>query len=901
MKQLFSIILAVIIIISALPTVYAAETNTVILYTNDVHCAIEDYAVLAAYKAQLEAEGDTVILVDAGDAIQGEVIGTLTDGEAVVDIMNTVGYDYAVPGNHEYDYGIETLFDIADDKAQYVYISSNFYYLPGVRSVFEPYAIEDIGDYQIAFVGITTPETISKANPEYFKDENKNIIYGFPTWDMQDGVLYENVQESVDAAVKEGADIVVAIGHLGIQETTDGWKSTDVIANTDGIDYFIDAHSHETIEKAEYKNKSDEAVALSSTGTKFANFGQLTIEADGTAEFELINPDDVDVETLSADAKAAYNTVKAKIDSYNDEIEYLYEVIGTSEAELIAYDDDNSWAVRKRETNAGDFVADAYRAVTGADIALCNGGGIRNEIAVGDVTRKMLMDMNPWGNSMCVLEISGQQLIDVLEHGARTCPESLGGFFQVSGVTFEIHTYRDTPVITDVNGNFESIDETMERRVENVLVDGEPVELDAKYTVAGTQYVLTSGGDGLTMLEDARVVQQDGLLCDSEMLIKYLDMLGDNIPADKYGNADGDSRIDIVETAPDSIEYDYEIKYGESPLVTVEPGEEGINVKFVPEKTSKYIFRTESVGVDTGAYLFGSDGEEICVDYQDDTTESNDFRLEYEFEAGEIYCLQVFTYSENTETFYLVVECGHNFEDGTCGGCGEACDHTEISFLGYCLCGEIFLGKDINDGDETELELESSDDIAWFRFTPEVSGTYSFKSVSQDCDPDCFMYDASGEWIADSYDENGRDFDLIYYFEAGETYYFDVHNCCGEGSFNVVISRLTHIADDGSTHDVEFAEGEYSNCTEHGYSDGLYCSICDKYVSGHEKLPLDEYYHIDDDGDENCDLCGKEDIYNCGCICHIDNGFLKFIWTIANFIHSLLGISPVCDCGDSHY
>ncbi len=547
-KKFLSIILAIIMILSSTAVAIAAssEGDIIVLYTNDVHCAIDDYAVLAGYKAELIANGNTVITVDAGDAIQGEVIGTLTEGEAIVDIMNAVGYDYAVPGNHEYDYGMATFLELAENKAEYKYISSNFHSLKTLIPVFEPYAIKDVNGVQIAFVGITTPESVSKSNPDYFKDESGNIIYGFPTFDMKDGVLYENVQESVDSAIAEGADIVVAVGHMGILETTDGWKSTDVIANTNGIDYFIDAHSHETIESAEYKNKDNEDVFLSSTGTKFTNFGQLTISADGSAEFELINPDDIDVETMSADAKNAYYTVKDKIDGYNDEISYLYEVIGTSYAKLVAYDEDYTWAVRKRETNAGDFVTDAYRAVTDADIALCNGGGIRTEIAVGDVTRKMLMDMNPFNNDMCVLEITGQQLIDVLEHGARACPESLGGFFQVSGVTFEIHTDRESPVITDIYGNFISVDETMERRVANVLVGGEPVDLEKKYTVAGTVYVLASGGDGLTMLEGAKIVQQEGLSCDSEMLIEYLEMLGGKITAEMYGNPDGDGRIKII-------------------------------------------------------------------------------------------------------------------------------------------------------------------------------------------------------------------------------------------------------------------------------------------------------------------------------------------------------------------
>lgn len=571
MKKALSIILATIMVATVIPFALAAEKETVIIYTNDVHCAIEDYPVLAAYKAELTAQGKKVLVVDAGDAIQGEVIGALTEGEAVVDIMNAVGYDYAVPGNHEFDYGMERFLELAQTKAEYKYLSSNFYHLPTCKPVFAPYAIEDLGDYQVAFVGISTPETITKSTPEYFKDENGNFIYGFPVFPggLTNEILYENIQESVDSAVNDGADIVVAVGHTGILETNDGWKSTDIISNTDGIDYYIDAHSHETTESATYKNAKNEDVILTSTGTKFANFGVLTISGD-TVDFELVNPDDVDVESMSASSKSVYNTVKAKVDGYNAEIAYLYDEIGVSEARLVAYDSDMSWAVRKRETNAGDFVADAYRAVTGADIAIANGGGIRADIEIGNVTRKMLMDMNAFGNDMCVIEITGQQLIDVLEHGARECPEPIGGFFQVSGVSFEIHTYRESPVICDQLDNFIGINEETERRVENVYVGNEPVDLGAKYTLAGSQYVLTKGGDGLSMLEGSTVVQEDGLPCDNEMLIKYFtEHLNGVISADKYGNADGDGRITIVDEKPQDTEDCDHICHIESGLLAI--------------------------------------------------------------------------------------------------------------------------------------------------------------------------------------------------------------------------------------------------------------------------------------------------------------------------------------------
>ena len=254
---------------------------------------------------------------------------------------------------------------------------------------------------------------------------------------------------------------------------------------------------------------------------------------------------------MSDSAKSAYNTVQEKIDGYYEEIDYIYEELGTSEAKLVIYDSNGNRIVRSKETNAGDFVADAYRALTGADIAIVNGGGVRAEIEAGTVIRQSLLNVNSFNNDMCVIEITGQQLIDVLEHGARECPNLLGGFFQVSGVSFEIHTYLPSPVIVDQLDNFIGLDGAKERRVQNVFVGDEPVDLAKTYTLAGSQYVLMSGGDGLTMLSGSKVIQSEGLPCDSEMLIQYFtEFLGGVISAEQYGNPDGDGRITILSEEP---------------------------------------------------------------------------------------------------------------------------------------------------------------------------------------------------------------------------------------------------------------------------------------------------------------------------------------------------------------
>ncbi len=905
-NRIISILLSLTVLLTLAPSALASaeEKDTFILYTNDVHCAIEDYPVLAACRAELINAGQNVVVVDAGDAIQGEFIGSMTNGKAVADIMNAVGYDYAVPGNHEFDFGMDAFLDLANNEADYKYISSNFHYLPTVDPVFDSYAIEDFGDYQIAFVGISNPETIAKSTPENFKDENGNYVYGFPVYPggMTDDILYENIQESVDSAIDDGADIVVAVSHTGILGTSDGWKSTDIIANTDGIDYYIDAHSHETIESATYKNAVGEDVILTSAGTKFANFGMIKISGNN-ADFELLNPDYVDMYAMSAEAKAAYNTVKAKVDGYNEEIAYLYDKIGTSEVKLVAYDSDYSWAVRKRETNAGDFVADAYRAVTGADVALVNGGGVRADVESGDISRKDLMDLNSFNNDMCVIEVTGQQLIDVLEHGARACPESLGSFFQVSGVSFEIHTYLDSPVNCDSLGNFISIDNTMERRVKNVYVGEEPIELDATYTLAGSQYLLLQGSGELTMLAGSTVVQKDGLPCDSEMLIKYFtENLNGVIPAAKYANPDGDGRITIVESDFIAPECDFDISYGEKITIT-DDEDVGVCIKFVPEKTGKYIFRSESYGVDAGATVTDSNGEDVSTNYIDDIDFINgiyDFILTCECEAGKTYYLNVFSYSGSLDNVKISSECGHSYENGVCSVCGYVCDHSKTGFLGYCPCGKVYNGMDISDSDEIVIANPGRNKDYWCRFIPDVSGYYSFKSVSEGIDPDCVLYDANGEWIVDSLDIKNMNFDLIYYFEAGKTYYFDVYKCSGEGAFSISLNRIIHTTEGAGEHtDFEIVEKEYSNCTEHGYTNGLYCNECEEFVYGHEELPLEPDYHVNENDDDICDLCNESMI--CQHICHSDNWFFHFIWTVANFIHSLLGISPVCECGEYHY
>ncbi len=539
-RKFFAILLTFVFILSfSAPASADTEGDIIVLYTNDVHCATEHYSTLAAYRAELIAEGHTVYTVDAGDAIQGEIIGALTEGSAIVEIMNAVGYDVAIPGNHEFDYTVPRFLELAE-AAEYEYICSNFVYVPAASEVFTPYVIKETGGLKIAFVGIATPETYTKSTPTYFKDENGNYVYTF----MEDELI-ETINLSVENARNEGADIVVAVGHLGVSGVTEGWTAIDVISATVGIDALIDGHSHEVFDSEIRTDKDGEEVLHVSTGTKLESFGEMRISPDGEITASLIDPDTIDVENMSDSAKDAYNTVRAIVDGYNEEFDYLYEIIGSSEVNLTDSDENGNRLVRNAETNLANFVTDAYVAVTGADIGMVNGGGVRASVSVGDVNRKTIMDINPWNNEMCVIEVSGAAILDALEYGVNAVPDEYGSFTQVSGITYEVHSYIESPVVTDSLGDFVSIPEDAPRRVQNVKVGGKDIDPDALYTIAGSKYMLQLSG--FKMFSGARVVTDD-LPTDTEVLLEYFaDYLDGVIPESLYGDPNGDGRIVIFD------------------------------------------------------------------------------------------------------------------------------------------------------------------------------------------------------------------------------------------------------------------------------------------------------------------------------------------------------------------
>lgn len=578
---------------------YAADQDIVILYTNDVHCGIDDkigYAGLSLYKKEMQAQTPYVTLVDAGDAIQGAPIGTLSDGGYIIDIMNQVGYDFAVPGNHEYDYGMPRFLELAG-KLNCGYYSSNFMDLKTNTPVFAPYKMFTYGSTKVALVGATTPESFTKSTPAYFQDGSGNYIYGFCE-DETGKKLYDQIQQSVNSARAEGAQFVILVGHLGENGTTDRWTSDNVIKNTNGIDVVIDGHSHEEYTK-DLKNKDGKNVLLTQAGTKLNKIGKLTIHTDGSLANELVAQVPVTAvsstytvkkgDSLSRIAKrelGSYNRWREIYNANRDKVkdpdvlnlgsqliipgktavsedgkaldydtdqfiknikaqyqESLKAVLGHTDVELtIINPATKERAVRNGETNLGDLCADAYRQVLGADIGIVNGGGVRAGIKPGNITYNDTLTVHPFGNMGCVVEATGQQIKDALEMASRNYPKENGGFLQVSGLKYTIKTSVPSSVQLDEKGNFVKVAGAY--RVADIMVGDSPLDPAKVYTVASHNYMLKMAGDGMTMFKNSKVIRDD-VMTDVDILSAFIrSNLGGNVGAD-YANPAGQGRITI--------------------------------------------------------------------------------------------------------------------------------------------------------------------------------------------------------------------------------------------------------------------------------------------------------------------------------------------------------------------
>ncbi len=495
---------------------FGDKSDVTILYTNDVHTYIDKqspkltYAAIADLKQSYQNAGKDVLLVDAGDHVQGTAYGSMDEGASIIKLMNAAGYDVATPGNHEFDYGMDRAKAIMKE-ADFPYLSCNWVDLRTTLRVLPSVKVFVRGGRRIAFVGVTTPETFTKSTPAYFMDKaQRKYIY-----DIQGGEdgkkLYDAVQKAIDKA-KLLADVVIGLGHLGVDPSSSPWTSEEVIAHTSGFDAFIDGHSHTVMENKQVQDASGKAVTLTQTGSYFANVGEMTIAADGTITTKLIPTHEGMDAGIAAMQTGWVNTVD----------DMLGEKIAVGDSNFYVSDPaTGKRRIRSAETNLGDFVADGIYTYFNeveklhCDVAIMNGGGIRADVPAGDWTFKTCKQVSPFGNVACLMSVTGKQIQDALEFAARFAGEGgkeNGGFLQVAGATYEIHTDIPNTVQTDEK-NVWIGSATGTPRVQNVKIYDKasgsylPLDPGATYALAGMNYTLRNLGDGFAMFDGAELIK----------------------------------------------------------------------------------------------------------------------------------------------------------------------------------------------------------------------------------------------------------------------------------------------------------------------------------------------------------------------------------------------------------
>uniref|UniRef100_UPI0040287E23 bifunctional metallophosphatase/5'-nucleotidase n=1 Tax=Faecalibacterium sp. TaxID=1971605 RepID=UPI0040287E23 len=492
------------------------KSEVTILYTNDVHTYIDKqapeltYAAIAALKQSYQNAGKKVLLVDAGDHVQGTAYGSMDQGASIIELMNAAGYDVATPGNHEFDYGMDRAKELMRD-ADFPYLSCNWVDLRTNLRVLPEIKVFVRGGVRIAFVGITTPETFTKSTPAYFMNKAQTK-YIYDILGGEDGQkLYSAVQKAVDKA-KCLADVVIGLGHLGVDPSSSPWTSEEVIAHTTGFDAFIDGHSHTVMENKQVADASGRLVTLTQTGSYFANVGEMTIAPDGTISTRLVSTYDQEDPAVAAEQAAWVSSVD----------EMLGEKIAVADTKFYITDPaTGKRRIRSGETNLGDFVADGIYTYFNeveqlhCDIAIMNGGGIRSDEDAGYWTFKTCKQVSPFGNVACLMSVTGKQIQDALEFAARFAGaegKENGGFLQVAGATYEIHTDIPNTVQTD-DKNVWIGSATGTPRVQNVKIydraNGTYVPLDENktYALAGMNYTLRNLGDGFAMFDGAELIK----------------------------------------------------------------------------------------------------------------------------------------------------------------------------------------------------------------------------------------------------------------------------------------------------------------------------------------------------------------------------------------------------------
>lgn len=539
MKHLYSVILCIFLFLCgcqpAKHAIQKPQQKVVILFDNDVHCAIDGYSKIAALRAEQLAQTPYVSVVSAGDFVQGSAVGSLSKGEYIIDLMNKVPYDVVTIGNHEFDYGIEQQQHLMK-RLTASCVCCNYTSTVTGKLIYAPSCIKTYGNIKVAYIGVATPTTVTSSTPTFFQDENGKQIYSFHADDV-----FDLIQREVNRVRRQGADYVIILSHLGDDTLLD--NSVEMIGATTGIDAVFDGHQHHIL-NLKVANAEGDSVLLASTGTAFLRLGQCTIDTTGQLSVKLI-----DSQSYTS-RNAAVDSIQATIDAQLSDI--TNKVLGYTQIPLLDVVNGQR-EVRRSETNLSDFLTDAYRAYTQADICLMNGGSIRHSIPAGEITFGALFSATPFNNTMHKVRCTGQQVLDALEVGIELAPEENGGFMQVSGLRYTYRTDIPSSVQYDRNGLFIGIGDT--RRIVSVEVEKngewENLEPDKTYTVGGQSYVVVNKGasGALRYLEELECEH----ISDIDAAVLYVKALGE-ITAEQYGQPQG--RIKHVEIDDDEDDED---------------------------------------------------------------------------------------------------------------------------------------------------------------------------------------------------------------------------------------------------------------------------------------------------------------------------------------------------------
>ena len=557
--------------------------DIIILHTNDVHCGIMDkigYDGLMLYKKELQKKYKYVLTVDVGDHIQGGTIGLISKGEDIINIMNEIGYDVAILGNHEFDYGVEQL-DKCKSKLNCSYICANYCLTKDKKPIYDPYKIIEVGTKKIAFIGVATPQTISKTFLHEILDEDNNIKYDFLT-DNNGQKLYSTIQKYITEVKEKGANYVIILAHLGNEgDAPYEFTSDGFLANIEGVDAMLDGHTHRVYSQKS-KDKNGKNITLCQTGTKLANIGVLKIATDGTITSELISevpePNDK-TSALSVKRGDINRWVDKDMNDYLGGIEALHadelnEVIGKVDFDMkINADssgDSKKQISRSEEVSLGDLVADAIRAAGNGEIGLINAGSIRADLFNGEITYGEVLNVLPFSADIIVKEIPGKNILDALELGVMHLPGKSSIFLQVSGISFKVNATFDSSVEVTSDGTFKGV--RGERRVYDVKVGNVALDENKKYRISFDNYI-AGGGDGFSMFSEFEEIASTSKT-DNQAFITYITNDLKGVIPEQYRTSA--NRI-IIETNP-NLESD------------INPGDES---ELNPDEDSGNLFKTK--------------------------------------------------------------------------------------------------------------------------------------------------------------------------------------------------------------------------------------------------------------------------------------------------------------------